>query len=221
MGFSPEWEGRFSQGQNWSLWPWSDLVSFVMRHARPTSNEFRVLEIGAGVGANIPFFEKMNVQFFAMEGSRSAVDAMHKRFPGMKERIACGDFTREIVFPGTFDLIYDRGAMTCNSTADIQRTLSLVRNALKPGGKYLGIDWFSTTDPESRKGKEDGDAFTRRFDDGPHGGLGRIHFFDEKHIRELMHEFKLLSLEERVVRTALPARRKNPSRLESRRREIE
>ena len=37
-----------------SIWPWSDLVSYVMRYTKINEN-YKVLEIGCGSGANIPF----------------------------------------------------------------------------------------------------------------------------------------------------------------------
>ena len=56
MTFSQEWDNRFKENKNISIWPWSDLVSFVMRYAKPSNPQFRVLELGCGAGANIPFF---------------------------------------------------------------------------------------------------------------------------------------------------------------------
>ena len=44
MSFSPEWEQTYKNNAHLSIWPWSDLVSFVMRYARPTGPKFRVLE---------------------------------------------------------------------------------------------------------------------------------------------------------------------------------
>src|SRR4029077_14742021 len=57
MGFSKEWDDCYRRGGQAIKWPWSDVISLVMRHARPTGSEFRVLELGCGSGANIPFFE--------------------------------------------------------------------------------------------------------------------------------------------------------------------
>ena len=53
QGFSIEWDQRYKENLQMSIWPWSDLVSAVMRLRLPAST--RVLELGCGAGANIPF----------------------------------------------------------------------------------------------------------------------------------------------------------------------
>ena len=35
MSFSTEWEDRFKEGTQMSIWPWSDLITYVMRYAKP------------------------------------------------------------------------------------------------------------------------------------------------------------------------------------------
>jgi len=57
MVFSKEWEICYREKKQMSLWPWSDLISYVMRYCKPTSNYFNVLELGCGAGANIPFLK--------------------------------------------------------------------------------------------------------------------------------------------------------------------
>ena len=56
MNFSKEWEERYRENTHLSVWPWSNLISYVMRYARPENKDFSVLELGCGAGANIPFF---------------------------------------------------------------------------------------------------------------------------------------------------------------------
>ena len=44
---------KYKEKLQMSIWPWSDLVTAVMRLRLPAST--RVLELGCGAGANIPF----------------------------------------------------------------------------------------------------------------------------------------------------------------------
>src|SRR3990172_8519201 len=101
-----EWEDTYRNSSHLSIWPWSEMVSYVMRYVRPDKN-FRVLEVGCGAGANIPFFKHLEVDYHAIEGSASIVEKLHKRFPDLKDKIIVGDFTGEIATPGLFDLIVD------------------------------------------------------------------------------------------------------------------
>ena len=76
MTFSQEWEKCFKENTQISTWPWSDLVSYVMRYARPTGENFRVLELGCGAGANIPFFISLGVDYYAIDGSSTIVEIL-------------------------------------------------------------------------------------------------------------------------------------------------
>jgi len=131
MSFSVEWDKRYHCNTHMSVWPWTDLVSKVMRYARPTSPDFRVLELGCGAGANVPFFSNLNVNYYGIEGSSFIVEKLHKLFPELSDKIVVGDFTREIPFDIDFDLIVDRAGLTCNSTASIQSSLNLIHNKLR------------------------------------------------------------------------------------------
>jgi len=127
MGFSAQWEHVYRRGGQYSTWPWSDLVSYVMRYARPDGSPYRVLELGVGAGANIPFFLNFGADYSGTEGSATAVQQVQQRFAGAKNfRIACCDFTAVIPFLGPFDLVADRSSLTHNGTAAIRRCLQLL-----------------------------------------------------------------------------------------------
>jgi SAM-dependent methyltransferase len=186
MNFSPEWDRLYRDGRHLSRWPWSDLVSFVFRHARPGDGFRRVLELGCGAGANIPLFVSLGVDYHAVEGSPAIVAELHAEFPPLKDRIIAGDFTRDLPFPGLFDLVVDRSSLTHNTTAAIRRTLAMVFDRLRAGGKFIGIDWFSAACPDAQWG-DALDSHTRaNIDRGEFAGLGAVHFSDQEHLLELL-----------------------------------
>ena len=57
MSFSTQWDDQYASGRHMSLWPWTDVVVYVMRYAKPLESGCRVLELGCGAGANISFLE--------------------------------------------------------------------------------------------------------------------------------------------------------------------
>ena len=182
MNFSVEWDSIYKEGKQLAIWPMSDLVSYVMRHAKPSGNQFRVLEIGCGAGANIPFFLSLGVEYFGVEGSSFIVDSLIKRFPMLSDSIKCGDFTIKIPFEGQFDLVVDRSSLTHNSTDAIKKCLNIVSKRLKVGGKYIGIDWFSTNHSEYNKGIVAVDNNTKTdFKNGQFKDVGNVHFSDKTH----------------------------------------
>ena len=79
MTFSNEWDQRYQENTHMSIWPWSDLVSFVKRYSKSIKVS-RVLELGCGAGANIPFFKSLKVDYYAIDGSKTAVQRLWNRF---------------------------------------------------------------------------------------------------------------------------------------------
>ncbi len=208
MSFSAEWDRRYREDTHLSIWPFSDLVSLVMRHIKPAATGFSVLELGCGAGANLPFFEKLGAEYHAVEGSGHIVDRLHRLYPHLNDRIVVGDFTREIPFRRSFDLIVDRGSLTHNATVPIEACLSAVHASLEPGGRYIGTDWFSTDHVEFGRGKPDGDDYTKTgYSRGPFADVGRVHFSDRKHLQRLFQDFELEVLEKKIISREFPAPR--------------
>ena len=207
MGFSQEWENIYKQNLHMSVWPWSQLISLTHRYGN-LHKGMKVLELGCGAGANIPFFVKEETDYYAIEGSSTMADQLKKQFKDASVHITHGDFTKEIFFDETFDLVIDRGALTHNTTKDIARTIELVRTVLKPEGKFIGMDWFSTKHDEmTREGSKCIDGFTRVFSSGYFAGLGNVHFSSEEHLHELFANFTFEYLAEKYTEEFIPKRR--------------
>jgi SAM-dependent methyltransferase len=204
--FSQEWDAAYKKGGQMSVWPWSDLVSMVMRYARPAGPSYRILELGCGAGANVPFFLSQQVDYYAIEGSAHMVAQLKARYSQAAERFVVGDFTVNIPFPGAFDLIVDRSSVTHNCTRSIQQCLKLVHDKLKSGGAFIGIDWFSSANTEMGYGKTADDEHTRTsFTKGQFAHVGKVHFSDEAHLRFLLADFNIEVLEHKTLERREPA----------------
>ncbi len=204
MTFSNEWEKSFSKNTHMSLWPWSDVVSLVNQNCKSiilNPEETNVLELGCGAGANIPFFKKLGVKYYAIEGSPTIVKKLHKRFPEMKKQIICGDFTIAHPFDIHFDLILDRAAITHNNLKSIIKTIDIVANSLKNKGLFIGVDWFSKNHSDMNKGHQIDDQYTRtNFKEGPFFDIGKVHFSDLSHIKHLLSQFAIEHIEEKLTK---------------------
>ncbi|WP_342533941.1 class I SAM-dependent methyltransferase [Lysinibacillus sp. FSL K6-0057] len=200
MNFSIEWEDVYKNQTHLSIWPWSDVVSYVKRYMEPSAKSFKVLELGCGAGANIPFFKSLNIEYHAIEGSQAIVEKLHKNFPEYKKNIVVGDFTTIELKENYYDLILDRAALTHNSTDAITTCLKSIYKSLKIDGRYIGIDWFSTIHDDFNKGEEvAGDPNTKtNINEGQFVNLGKVHFSDKEHLINLFADFTFLVLEHKV-----------------------
>lgn len=199
MGFSQEWEQRFKENTHLSIWPWSDLVSLVMRNRSKNKKKKRVLELGFGAGANIPLFVSLGDEFFGVDGSETMTAMLSQQFLQDDVTLSVADFTKEIPFEGKFDLIYDRGSVTCNTTQDIQSVVSIIRQKLSDDGIYIGVDWFSTEHTEYQKDvtRVDDNTVTD-YVDGPFANTGTVHYSDQQHLEALFSDFEFLHLEKKT-----------------------
>jgi len=212
-GFSLEWESIYKSGDQYTLWPWSDLVSLVSIYFKNKKDisKLNVLELGCGVGANIPFFKSLGVNYYAIEGSETAVNHIHMNFPDLSNSVIKGDFTKSSSYDFNlkFDLVVDRSAVTLNTGMSIKNTMDNVLDILKPEGIFIGIDWFSTNHSDFTLGTKDSDDNT--YFDIPYGqfaGVGRVHFFNEKEFKKFfLPGFEILMLKEKIDEVVIP--RKN------------
>ena len=209
MGFSKEWEEQYSSNHHMSIWPWSDLVSYIYRYTELAKRpKVKVLEIGCGAGANIRLFQELGADYYAMDGSSTIVKMLQEKYPVYAKNLAVGDFTKEIPFGETFDVIVDRAALTHNTTVDIKKTVKLIEEHLSTGGgQFIGIDWFSKNHDDFALGDIlANDEYTKFMGevDGQFAGVGNVHFSDEAHLRELFANFDIKVMEEKVVNTLLP-----------------
>ena len=204
MSYSEEWDSIYKNEKQLSVWPWSDMVS-LSYHFGNLHKGMRVLELGCGAGANIPFFVALESDYYAIEGSTTMVELLQKKFPSDKVHILKGDFTSKIPWTDYFDLIIDRSSLTHNSTHDIIRCISLIKNALKIGGVYIAVDWFSTKyDDYYNMKAQKVDDYTRLFSEGYFSDVGKVHFSDLEHIKGLFVGFSILHLTEKVHTRYIP-----------------
>ena len=205
MTFSTRWNNAYEKNTHLSVWPWPDLIRNVMKYAGPFNNKFRVLELGFGAGANIPFFISLNVEYFGIEGSEVMVESLKRKFPQLKNNLIAGDFTQNIPFSGNFNLVVDRSSLTHNTTHGIENCLNQIYEKLIVGGKFIGIDWFSTLHSDYQKGDEGADTFTRTdYQSGQFANIGNVHFSDKAHLLNLFKKFKIHILEHKKIQTEIP-----------------
>lgn len=199
------WETTYRSDQHISVWPWTDLVAKSKRFGQLHPGA-RVLELGVGMGANISFFLSEGCAYHGIEASPFAVAKIVQRFPELKGKVVEGDFGLKIPFVEKFDFIFDRGSISHNPIQNVERSMKLVWESLRPGGIYLGIDWYSRNSERSGDGQAHPRDAGCRIDlvSGPYTGIGPMRFFTEPEIKSLLSRFQILHLEEKTSRKCWP-----------------
>jgi len=201
------WERVYAESKQHSQWPWSKLVSYIKRYnPRASLRNQRVLELGCGVGANVPFFEVENALYYGIDISEVAVATVKKVFPNVANRVHHAALDQPFTW-SEFDLIFDRAATPHNSWSTVQKIVAQVRKHLKPGGIFIGVDWFSSKNGYASLGQGiTGDTATRLdLPPGPYQGLEPIRFFSKKEIEELFKGFEFLMLLEETTAFSIPS----------------
>lgn len=205
MSYSNIWDDRYINLGKVNRFPWSDLIAYVIRYARPDNESYKILELGGGIGTNFPFFESLGVEYFSIDGCEEAVRIAKQKFPRFKDNIVCGDFTKEYPFNQKFDLIVDRSSLAYDNTEEVKKAIKLIYDNLKPNGKFIGIDWFSTKHSEYKLAQKLDDEYTLgNFSRDWYNHHKKIHFSDMKHLIELFSRFEFIKVEEKIIRETLP-----------------
>ena len=208
--FSDEWEQIYSLKNHNSTWPWTDLISIFYKNCSSLikKDNKKVLELGCGAGANIPFFESIGFEYFGVDGSKTAVKNLIKKYPNLKDNILVADFSENIpaILGSKFDLIIDRASITHNNTKGIKKTLNIVRSKMSQHSYFIGIDWFASEHSAYKLGKLGDDKFTR--DNLPSYTeffkTGNVHFSSKSHLKSLFNNFKLIALNKKKLESKIP-----------------
>ena len=203
--FSKRWEKSYKGKKQISVWPWSDLITLVSRYVLNKNKIKNVLELGSGSGANVRFFVEKKINYFGIEGSKSAIKIIIKRFPKLKKNIFLGDFTKKIPFKKKFDLIIDRGSLTHIDHLSLINTLNILKKSLKKNGYLICVDWFSKKDAAWKvKSKCKKNHIITNIKKGNLKNVGTTHFSSFKSIKKITNKWKLVYCEEKIKKVLVP-----------------
>jgi SAM-dependent methyltransferase len=200
VSFNGIWEDIYHEGRQLNRYPFDQIVSFVYRNyprEKPRS-EVRLLEVGCGAGNNLWFAAREGFQVAGIDGSASAIDYARKRFAedGLQGDLRVGDFTSLPWDDRSFDLAFDRGALTNCGLSMGRKAVAEVRRVLVPGGKFY-FNPYSVMHSSHVAGSPGPDGVTQEIRGGGLEGMGSICFYTRRdvenalgggwHIRSLVH----------------------------------
>jgi SAM-dependent methyltransferase len=130
--------------------PYDMVASFVYRNAPPRPRDsVRILELGCGAGNNVWFLASEGYNVSGTDASQLAIAYAKKRLAAsrLKADLRVEGFPG-ISFPdGSFDLVFERAALSYATPEIAAQTVREVRRVLSSGGRFFFNPYSAQHDP--------------------------------------------------------------------------
>lgn len=219
--FDESWEKLYSVSNSKHLnkYPYGVLVSVFfqnLKHIKTGSSNRRLLEVGCGVGNNLPVFLNEGFHCSGIDGSTTVLKIAAERLSDWKDNLSLdvGDIDHMPYAGNSFDMVIDRQAIYANTKENIFKIFEEVLRVLKPGGVFVSF-MYNTDDYHMEMVKADENYAKRieentytKFKGGTFEGTGITHFFTEEEVKVLCSgRFNIISLSESRKDTLFPTNR--------------
>lgn len=182
--YDPVWDDIY-ESKSHPRAPYDFVASFVFRNAPQTQSrkDVKILEIGCGSGSNLWFLALEGFSVSGVDGSKAAIHAAQERLQqhNCSGDLRVADFTNLPFDPEMFDLVIDRGALTCTGTSMMKKAIGEVHRVLKTGGKFL-YNPISDSDTSYRSGVLSEDDLITDIEYGDFKDVGQIRFVSRSEI---------------------------------------
>lgn len=182
------WEQRYRDGARQD-YPWSQVVSFVMRHHDRTKprGQTTVLEIGCGTGANLWFAAREGFRVIGFDASPAAIEHARARFKadGLEGTFHVASFAQMQLGQASVNMVIDRASLTCVPLPQMKEAIAKIQTALRPGGVFLTTPYSATT-VGINAGPRPDDKHHTDITQGRAAGYGGLSYLDSDDIKSLL-----------------------------------
>jgi ubiquinone/menaquinone biosynthesis C-methylase UbiE len=191
ISFDPIWEKIYQSGQQLNKYPYDQVVSFVFRYIPKdvAKNKIRILEIGCGAGNNVLFLAREGFLAYGIDASATAIQVAASRLKqeNLHAVLEVADFVNLPFDDNTFDMIIDRGAVTCCGFNSAKTVFSECLRVLKTAGKFY-FSPFSQTHTSFSLSKAGSDSMRTEIYGGALLRVGQICFYDKGMLIDLFED---------------------------------
>ena len=195
------WDDLYTQG-SYQYAPWDTVVSFLFRNApkNKARETVRILEVGCGTASNLFFAAQQGFSVSGIDAAAPAVEKARKRFQdaGLPARLEIGDFTSLPFEDASFDLVIDRGAITCTTFDGARACIAEIARVTRREGRF-----FFNPDSDRSSSAASGDSAEGGMPGGLRVGItagvraeqGQVRFYSLSDIAALLPEREWKALE--------------------------
>ena len=202
--FDKNWENEiYKNKKQINKYPFDWVVSSTNKYIKK-KNKLTGLELGCGVGNNIPFLLDYGFKkIYAIEGSKTACKILKNKYIRKKSVLIINkDFNKYKYKKEYFDLILDRGSITHNKVKDIKSTLMHIKQSLADNGHFFSV--MFNRKAHFRTNKKNAQFF-KNITPGNKGLL--TNFFSKREILYLFRDFKIIELREDIHLVHFPQKK--------------
>ncbi len=204
MSFQSIWEELRRKGVQTARYPYEKIISFVMRYHPKEKNreDIHILEIGCGAGNNLWALALEGFKVYGIDGSQTAIEMakdIFKKFQ-IEGNLRVGDFTEKLPYEDEkFDLVFDRGSITCVEYEDAKRTIQEVYRVLKKGG-YFFFNPYSIFHTSYITAKNRANNRYVLTENGSIAGTGYVCFYGMIEAMKIIDQFEVLEFKELILK---------------------
>ncbi len=185
--WEPVWDDIFAS-RSWGTYPSESLIRFIARnyYNAPDRKKVKILDLGAGTGANTTYLAREGFDTYAIDGSAVAVDIIAQKLKkeSLEASLASGDIRNLPYADNSMDCIVEINCVMCNNFDNSKKIIQHAVSKLKPGGRF-----FSMCAKEGSWGDGLGEkieeATYKDAEEGPYAHMGTVRFLKRDQIQEL------------------------------------
>jgi SAM-dependent methyltransferase len=176
-----QWDEEiYAKGLHDNRWPFHQVIATAKRFHKLLNFpvNFAVLELGCGVGNNSIALAHEGFQVTGIDFSSVAIRkaASRSQEQNLDIRFSISSIEDYVIPHGSFDFIFDRGAFVYLSNSQIAKSIGAIYDGLKPGGKFVGFDWYGDKQPDLAWGTISEDGTYSDFTSGRFVNQGSVNF---------------------------------------------
>jgi len=185
--WEPVWDNIFAT-RSWGSYPSENLIRFIAKnyYGAADRKKVKILDLGAGSGANTHYLAREGFDTYAIDGSAVAIDIIRERLAkdNLSATLFVGDVSNVPVEDGSLDCIVDVNCIMCNT---FETSQEIIRNAvkkLKTGGRFYSMCGKAGTWGDGLGQKIAEDTYLDA-PDGPYAHMGTVRFLRRENVEKL------------------------------------